>query len=211
MNKGLTVLNQIKIGSTSIYTRDVEDQIDEKYLVLLTEDEYQRFSDFKHLRRKANFLGIRIIAKELDTLNEIAYMAIGSPYLINNPSLHISISHSKNTCALATNPNHIIGLDIEFHTGQASKLRSRFIHEDENALLLTPIEDTLAWSAKEALYKIGQTKGLSFKNQLRLIQHNRTEQFFNAHIDMGQSHHHSYIVYYKINGDFIITLAEPIL
>lgn len=174
---------------------------------LLTNQEVQKVDSFKCEKRKRTFIGVRELLNIHSPTETIYYNTIGAPYLKNRSS-HISVSHSQLTCAIAFNPKNEIGLDIEFHTGQATRVRKRFIHEDEEFLCTNEKSDTLLWSAKEALYKIAQTKKIIFKTQLRLLAQNKDEFYFDAQILFSDGNLKNYTVFYREIDDLIITLAE---
>ena len=74
---------------------------------------------------------------------------------------HISISHTREWVGIARNDNHRIGIDIERCDGRVLRVRERFLSAEEQAAI--PCDDiignTLAWTAKEALYKLFSGNG----------------------------------------------------
>ena len=80
----------------------------------------------------------------------------------------LSISHTKNLAgiALGTKP---LGIDIEVFRPKIRRIATRFLHADETFVLNGDqvIEKlTLIWTAKEALYKALNQKGIIFSKQL---------------------------------------------
>ena len=80
----------------------------------------------------------------------------------------ISISHTKTLAgiALGTKP---VGIDIEVFRPKIRQIATRFLHADETFVLNGDqvIEKlTLIWTAKEALYKALNQKGIIFSKQL---------------------------------------------
>ena len=80
----------------------------------------------------------------------------------------LSISHTKNLAgiALGTKPQ---GIDIEVFRPKIRRIATRFLHADETFVLKGDqvIEKlTLIWTAKEALYKALNQKGIIFSEQL---------------------------------------------
>lgn len=69
---------------------------------------------------------------------------------------HISISHTSGWIAIAKNYNHNIGIDIERCSSRILRVREKFLNTQELAFIAHDdiIENTLAWTAKEALYKL---------------------------------------------------------
>ena len=139
---------------------------------LLTED-YQAELDKKPSdKRKSEFLGVRVALKTLLGREvPVIYDEAGKPAL-EDAGWHISISHSGKWIAVMAHPDCRVGVDIELPTDKIQKLCGRFLSETEQAELsdcsnLKQLQ--LAWSAKEALYKIIGKEAVDFANQLRIF------------------------------------------
>ena len=83
----------------------------------------------------------------------------------------ISISHTKTLAgiALGTKP---LGIDIEVFRPKIRQIATRFLHADETFALKgnQVIEKlTLIWTAKEALYKALNQKGIIFSEHLLVL------------------------------------------
>ena len=123
-------------------------------------------------KRKLEFLGTRWLLKILlEKEINVQYTADGKPYL-NNESYHISLSHSGKWMAVMIHPTKHVGIDIECPTDKIQKVYKRFLSETEQAELsdgknIKQLQ--IAWSAKEALYKIIGKEAIDFANQLRLL------------------------------------------
>ncbi len=90
----------------------------------------------------------------------------GKPF-IPNSSIHISISHSKNWLAVIVNELEPTGIDIEMIRSNVLNIQSKFLSNEEILDANNHIEKLLMyWCAKEALYKLHGTKGITFKTQL---------------------------------------------
>ena len=134
----------------------------------------------------------------------------GKPCLANSHQ-HISISHSGEFVAIAlcTFP---IGIDIEKVSPRITRVRSHFLRPEEliNIAESNLIANTLAWTAKEALYKAANIHNLTWMqgclpNSLHSISATATEwrAFITYNEEITQFALHSL----KIQ-DYIITLAQ---
>lgn len=132
----------------------------------LSKNEFERYAYLKSQTRKIEFLGVRSLKNYFNPEIEIVYSKNGKP-LAKNGAVHISISHSKNFVAFAA-ASHLIGIDIEECHERILKVRNRFLNENEQKLFdKNSIRDlTIAWSAKEALFKLNENTGLDFKSDL---------------------------------------------
>ena len=146
--------------------------VDLKLLVQALENFEDYSAEYAQLRtdkRRREFLSARIlINKMLKTPVRIKYEDDGKPF-IENHSGYISISHSKQYLALMFHPNKKVGVDIECPTERVLKVSHRFLHSTELAYIgkdLLKIQ--LAWSAKEALYKVVGMPAVNFSASMYL-------------------------------------------
>ncbi len=95
------------------------------------------------------------------------------PYF-QNSEWHISLTHSYPYVAAACSPEKRIGIDLEKPGRNIEKIAPRFLcpaelakWKDASNLL------TLAWSAKESIYKAVGKPGLSFQKEMEIIDFNQ--------------------------------------
>lgn len=130
-------------------------------LIPLLENFTSYENEFKQIiasKRKKEFISVRFLMNILMQKNVIiAYDTVHKPYLINS-EYSISISHSGNYFALIVSRNGLTGIDIECRTNRVYKVRERYLDKNELAFMLTDKPEScaleIAWTAKEALYKI---------------------------------------------------------
>ena len=138
-------------------------------LILHDSDELEkRMSD----KRKLEYLAVRVALKKLlGAEKTVVYDADGKPYLLDN-SYHISVSHSGQWIAVMAHPSRLVGVDIEVPKDKIQKIYKRFLNEKEQVELGDGKNNTqlmLAWSAKEALYKIIGKHAVDFAVQLHIF------------------------------------------
>lgn len=134
-------------------------------------DYESEFLAISNEKRQREFLGVRIVMNILTGKNVIInYDENQKPYL-NDAAWKISVSHSRGYIAVIAHPEAEVGIDIECRTTKVSKVYKRFLNEEEQAFFFHD-EDRgfleIAWSAKEALYKIIGKKAHDFARQLHL-------------------------------------------
>ena len=170
-----TTKNIVTIDDAKLLVWEITQSIDE--LVSGFEDFTLFAVDFEKInsdKRKLEFLGTRWLLKILlEKEINVQYTADGKPYL-NNESYHISLSHSGKWMAVMIHPTKHVGIDIECPTDKIQKVYKRFLSETEQAELsggkdIDIKQLQIAWSAKEALYKIIGKEAIDFANQLRLL------------------------------------------
>lgn len=91
----------------------------------------------------------------------IGHDADGAPRVEGHPSLHISISHSRDMLALAIDPHRPIGIDIETPRPNLRRVAPRFLTPDELGRTRSLHDLLRAWTAKEALFKVAGHRGVT--------------------------------------------------
>jgi phosphopantetheinyl transferase len=123
------------------------------------------------------------------------------PYF-KDSNLHISLTHSYPYVAAACSLKHSIGIDIEKPGRNIEKIAPRFLHAEEwekwkdSSNLLT-----LAWSAKESIYKACGKPGLSFQKEILIADFDQNPT--QAHIVSGEE----ITLYWEEWAEFSLTVA----
>ncbi len=120
-------------------------------------------------RAKREKLAVRVLLQELCGVTTLFYDENGKPYL-SDKSQHISISHTKNFVAVFLHPSFPVGIDIEYRSSRASKLKEHFLTTDEMYLKTADFESysELCWCAKEAAYKMLSDKSVHLFRDLKV-------------------------------------------
>ncbi|MDR2968986.1 MAG: 4'-phosphopantetheinyl transferase superfamily protein [Tannerellaceae bacterium] len=122
-------------------------------------------------KRRREWLAVRLLLKEMAGGEaSIEYHPNGAPF-IPGSDYHISISHTKGYAALLLQKNASAGIDIEYRSDRAMKLKERFLSPEEyNALDKTDTltHSLLYWSAKEVLFKMMGQENVDFREHLHI-------------------------------------------
>ncbi len=144
-----------------------EDELENK--VRLTSKCQERMDAMKSELHRRAFLSIRHLLAEAGYSDfDLYYDEAGKPHLKDGN--FISITHSNNFTGIIVSTEKEVGIDIEKQREKILKIAHKF----------TPIEEyrtiantdaliqklTIVWGAKESLYKIYATHGLSFLHHI---------------------------------------------
>lgn len=149
-------------------------RIDESYEFLaknieLTPHCQQRVDGMKSDLHKRGFMSIRHLLRQVHYTDfDLYYNSFGKPHLKDQK--HISITHSFEFSGI-TISEQPVGIDIEKQREKIITIASKFIGfekdfvnaQQEKIRILTII-----WGAKEALYKLYATPGLSFEQHIHI-------------------------------------------
>jgi len=149
-------------------------KIEESYEVLcneieLTQYSKDRISNMKSDIHRRGFMSVRHLLKTQGYSDcDLYYDELGKPHLKDEK--YISITHSFEYAGIIIS-NHPVGIDIEKQRDKIHKIARKFISPEENHYLKADILDltralTVIWGAKESLYKLYATAGLSFKQHI---------------------------------------------
>ena len=140
--------------------------------VTLSETEQILFSTFRSERRKRQWLAYRRLIREIISPQRypVHYDISGKPYLAGS-DWNISVTHTENYAGVIISRVVKVGIDMERITPRIDKLKEKFLSEDELSSLSQEhlLEQlTLAWCAKEAVYKLYGQPNLDFRTGIRI-------------------------------------------
>lgn len=129
-------------------------------------------SDRKDPKRRLEHLAGRFLLLELwpqIDFSKISISSTGKPFLNGAPK-HFSVSHSYPYAAAAISQNEV-GVDIQVYQPKICNLQQKFLSDAEALHCQHDMAlYTLAWSAKEALFKKYGLGAVDFKGDMP-IQH----------------------------------------
>ncbi len=147
-------------------------------------------SDMKNERRRIEHLAGRFLLKHLEAdfpLHQVSKDEYDKPRIDNN-AFFFSISHSWPYIAAVIDPYEEAGIDIQTWHARIEQIQHKYLSAEEQALFQNdPKLLTLAWSAKEAVYKWNGKRGVDF------IEHISIEVFHN------QLPNYNMTIYFKAN------------
>lgn len=125
----------------------------------------QRYEGMKSELHRRGFLSIRhLLALEGYSDHDLFYDEQGKPHLRDGS--FISITHSYQFTGIVVSEYIPVGIDIEKQREKILKIAHKFTPISEYGSMKDPIalmrKLTIVWGAKESLYKINSTLGLSF-------------------------------------------------
>jgi 4'-phosphopantetheinyl transferase len=154
---------------TQIYVWEITESFNELFRsVSLKDKSLARLENMKSAQHQCGFLSVRCLLQEAGYSDfDLMYSEDGKPHLANG--LFISITHSFgfSSIIISTDP---VGIDIELRRPLIKKIGPKFCLS-EYEYLAPESKDyvrqlTVIWGAKEAVFKIVNMEGISFKNHI---------------------------------------------
>lgn len=208
-----------------------QDQPSEALSSLLTPAELDIFHGFRYDKRRQEWLGGRIAAKQA---MQLLTRATKTPSLLFHacsilpdehgrpqvtplpcgfPASSVSISHSGGFAVALACPEGSCGVDIQQKNPTLLKVQERFASEEEQATFgptLAPLTRLgLLWAAKEAVKKCLLADHSSFFGSIRLdaVRHEPHDGFWTAHCNLSLPHHGHATVRMGAMGEHLIACA----
>ncbi|WP_269227216.1 4'-phosphopantetheinyl transferase family protein [Flavobacterium eburneipallidum] len=164
----------IKFNSTTrILVWEITESFEELLgKVVLKEKTRLRLNGMKSEIHQRAFLSVRMLIQEIGfTDQDLHYDEFGKPYF--DCHNYISITHSHNFAAIIIS-DKTVGIDMELQRDKIIRIADKFVNEKElNRLQRFDSQDyikklTVKWGAKEAIFKIRNEKGISFKDHIQV-------------------------------------------
>ena len=140
--------------------------------VQLNEKSLLRLKGMKSQLHQRAFLSVRKLLQQAGYSDfDLHYDDSGKPHLIDEK--HVSISHSHEFSTLIISDQKA-GIDIEMQRDKIIRIADKFVNnKDSHRLEDTNTQDyikklTIKWGAKEAIFKIRNEAGISFKDHIQV-------------------------------------------
>lgn len=169
--------------TTQILIWEVTESFEElRSQVTLKPKTQNRLNGMKSQMHQRAFLSVRMLIQEIGINDfDLHYDEFGKPYLSDHR--YISITHSHNFASIIIS-EETVGIDMELQREKIIRIADKFVDTEFDYLQSEPKEEyikklTVIWGAKEAIFKIRNEKGISFKDHIRVkdfsLDENQTE------------------------------------
>ncbi|MBU3680659.1 MAG: 4'-phosphopantetheinyl transferase superfamily protein [Flavobacterium sp.] len=173
--------------------------------LVLTEQSQRRIQSMKSVLHQRAFLSVRQLLLRLGyTDADLYYDASGKPHLTDGK--FISISHSHQLAVVIVS-NQSVGVDVELVREKVAKIGSKFCATELHYLapdLTTEIQRlTVIWGAKEAVFKIVNQEGISFKDHIFVAPFKLNSAHTSATLALGLLPR-NFAVQYQLLADYAL-------
>ncbi len=169
----------------------------------------QRIATMKSEMHQRGFLSVRKLLNEAGYTDfDLYYDNFGKPHLQDGK--HISITHSHEFSSIIVS-DEVVGIDIELQREKIIRIADKFCDAELQYLNKEAISEyikklTVIWGAKEAIFKIQNEKGISFKHHIAVntFDLNQTETIANLNFS---SLNKTFKIYFEEVEDFTLVYA----
>ena len=159
-------------STTQILVWKISESYEELYDAIILNDKNSiRLAGMKSQLHQRAFLSVRKLFQLAGYSDfDLYYDQFGKPNLTDGK--YISITHSHDFSAIITS-NETVGIDIELQRDKIIKIADKFCDTEFQFLNPDNKEEfirklTVIWGAKEAIFKIRNEKGISFRDHIKV-------------------------------------------
>lgn len=163
--------SRTEIGQqTELYIWKIDETLEQlEQEVVLKPQNQLRFQGMKSASHRAGFLSVRKLFETAGYCDEdVIYDITGKPKLSDGK--HITITHSHEFSSMIISSQNV-GIDMEKMRDKIIRIADKFTSPEEENYLDKNSEDyieklTVLWGIKEAIFKIRNEEGISFKEHI---------------------------------------------
>ncbi|OCB76912.1 4'-phosphopantetheinyl transferase family protein [Flavobacterium crassostreae] len=168
-----------------------------------------RLKGMKSELHQRGFLSVRKLLQEAGFNDlDLYYDAFGKPHLIDGN--YISITHSHHFSAIIIS-DQTVGIDMELQREKITRIADKFVSKEFKYLDTKDPKKyidqlTVIWGAKEAIFKIRNEKGISFKEHIEVASFDLEKKQTTANLRF-QGLKQQYIIKYESIAGFGLVYA----
>lgn len=196
--------------STKILVWEITESLEQLFQeVQLNEKSILRLNGMKSILHQRAFLSVRKLLQESGYSDfDLFYDGFGKPHLkpnsIHTQPVEVSISHSHTFSTIIIS-NQKVGIDIEMQREKIIRIAEKFCDAEFQFLETKNAEEyiqklTMIWGAKEAIFKIMNMEGISFKDHIRVHEFKTDDKKTRATLELENTKQDFYIYFDEIES-----------
>ena len=186
------------------------DEVSQNGTDFLSFREKLSFANISHPEKKKEWATARIaIHDSLQTL-QIPYPGFfkdehGKSHSMNGQGF-VSLTHTPGYAGAIFHRENPVGIDMDLIREKILRIGFRFLDAAElDFLEQDPAHYTMAWSAKESIFKCQGRRGVSLKNHIRLNPFTLEDKVISGRVENTEFSDHHYKVKIEWQNDIVLT------
>ena len=162
-----------KIDSSSAFAVKLIDHLNDGDLDFLSFNEKLSYANISHPEKKKEWGTARLAIQEVLNFLHIPYPGFfkdehGKSHPMNGQGF-VSLTHTRGLAAAIYHRDQPVGIDLEIIREKILSIGKRFLAPEElDFITAEPSHHTMAWSAKETIFKCQGTRGVSLRDHILL-------------------------------------------
>lgn len=185
-------------------------EVSQNQMTFLSCREKLSLFNISHLEKRKESLAARLAIKYALDCMSIPYPGFykdehGKSHAMDG-SVYVSLTHTKGFAAAIFHKEMPVGIDMEYVKDKVVRLGPKFLHSSEIDFLDNdPLLYTIAWSAKESIYKCQGRKGISLKDNILLRPFTKEDRLIFGEIYHTDNSNHFYQIKVMVENDMVLT------
>ncbi|GIZ07295.1 4'-phosphopantetheinyl transferase superfamily protein [Flavobacterium sp. UMI-01] len=199
-------------SKTQILVWKITETYDELFNgVVLNMKNRERLNGMKSELHQRGFLSVRKLLQEAGYNDlELYYDEFGKPNLKDGTFISITHSHEFSAIIISDKP---VGVDIELYREKIIRIADKFISSEAQFLTIDDKEAyikklTAIWGAKEAIFKIQNERGISFKKHITVLPFELQEIKTTANLTFGAVQKQFHVFYESVENFGLVYAFE---
>lgn len=199
-----------KIDSSSALAIKIIESQEEEALDFLSFREKLSFANISHPEKRKEWATARMAMRDALEVLHVPYPGFfkdehGKSQVMNGNGF-VSLSHTEGLAGAIFHRDTPVGIDMDFIREKILKIGFRFLDKSElDFLEKDPLHYTMAWSAKESIFKCQGKRGVSFRNNILLEPFSSDATIIKGKVRGTDFADHHYQVQVRVISNVVLT------
>jgi len=199
-----------KIDSSSALAIKIIESQEEDALDFLSFREKLSFANISHPEKRREWATARMAMRDALYVLRVPYPGFykdehGKSQVMNGNGF-VSLSHTEGLAGAIFHRDTPVGIDMDFIREKILKIGSRFLDKSElDFLEKDPLHYTMAWSAKESIFKCQGKRGVSFRENILLEPFGSDATIIKGKVRGTDFADHHYQVQVRVISNVVLT------
>ncbi len=199
-----------KIDSSSALAIKIIESQEEEALDFLSFREKLSFANISHPEKRKEWATARMAIRDALEVLHVPYPGFfkdehGKSQAMNGNGF-VSLSHTEGLAGAIFHRDTPVGIDMDFIREKILKIGFRFLDKSEIEFLeMDPLHYTMAWSAKESIFKCQGKRGVSFRENILLEPFSSDASLIKGRVKGTDFADHYYEVQVRIISNVVLT------
>ena len=199
-----------KIDSSSALAIKIIESQEEDALDFLSFREKLSFANISHPEKRREWATARMAMRDALDVLRVPYPGFykdehGKSQVMNGNGF-VSLSHTEGLAGAIFHRDTPVGIDMDFIREKILRIGSRFLDKSElDFLEKDPLHYTMAWSAKESIFKCQGKRGVSFRENILLEPFGSDATIIKGKVRGTDFADHHYQVQVRVISNVVLT------
>jgi enterobactin synthetase component D len=199
-----------KIDSSSALAIKIIESQEEEALDFLSFREKLSYANISHPEKRKEWATARMAMRDALKVLHVPYPGFfkdehGKSQVMNGTGF-VSLSHTEGLAGAIFHRDTPVGIDMDFIREKILKIGFRFLDKTEiDFLEKDPLHYTMAWSAKESIFKCQGKRGVSFRDNILLEPFSSDASIIRGKVRGTDFADHHYQVQVRVISNVVLT------